>query len=82
MLVALPEIQKAKGNIVPKFEGAEKKAVGLSTAIATIAKECECHFFDAGLVTPTSRIDGIHLDEEQYYVLGMALAKAIKPMIS
>ncbi|NYS61239.1 SGNH/GDSL hydrolase family protein [Vreelandella salicampi] len=82
MLVAPPKIQKAKGNIAPKFEGAESKAVGLSAAIAAVAEECECHFFDAGLVTPTSRIDGVHLDEDQHYELGTALAKAIQPLVS
>lgn len=82
MLVAPPEIQKAKGKIAPKFEGAEEKAVGLSAAIATVAEECGCHFFDAGLVTPTSRIDGVHLDEDQHYKLGLALATAIKPLVT
>jgi lysophospholipase L1-like esterase len=82
MLVAPPEIQKAKGSIAPKFEGAEEKALGLSAAIAAVAEECGCHFFDAGLVTATSRIDGVHLDEDQHYELGSALAKAIRPLVS
>ncbi|WP_417579309.1 hypothetical protein [Nitrincola sp.] len=82
LLVAPPEIQKAKGNIAPKFEGAEEKAVGLSAAIAAVAEECRCHFFDAGLVTSTSRVDGVHLDEDQHDELGLALAKAIQPLVS
>lgn len=82
MLVAPPEIQKAKGCIAPKFDDAQRKAVGLSAAISAVAEECRCHFFDAGLVTPTSRIDGVHLDEDQHHELGTALAKAIYPLIS
>lgn len=82
MLVAPPEIQRAKGNIAPKFEGAEEKAVGLSEAIEAVAEECGCHFFDAGQVTPTSKIDGVHLDKDQHYALGSALVKVIRPLVS
>lgn len=82
MLVAPPKIRKAKGNIAPKFEGAEKKAAGLSAAIAAVAEECGCHFVDAGEITPTSRVDGVHLDEDQHHKLGSALAKSIKPLLS
>lgn len=82
MLVAPPKIQKVKGNIAPKFVGAEEKAMSLSAAIEVIAAECGCHFFDAGLVTPTSRVDGVHLDEDQHHTLGVALAKAILPLVS
>ena len=46
LLVAPPTIQKAKGNIAPKLEGAETKAVGLASAIKGVAKELGCHFFD------------------------------------
>lgn len=82
MLVAPPEIQKAKGAIAPKFEGAERKAVGLAAAIEQVANEMQCHYFDAGTVTPTSRVDGVHLDEDQHLRLGKALAKAVFPLLS
>jgi lysophospholipase L1-like esterase len=82
LLVAPPQIQKAKGNIAPKFQGAETKAVGLASAIQTVAQELGCHFFDAGAVTETSRVDGVHLDEHQHLTLGKALAAEVKPMLS
>ncbi len=82
MLVAPPEIRKAMGNIAPKFQGAEDKAVGLTAAIEAVADECGCRFFDAGSVTPTSRVDGVHLDEDQHQILGVALAGAIQPLLS
>lgn len=82
MLVAPPEIQKARGNIAPKFKGAEVKAVGLAAAIEAVAEECGCRFFDAGSVTATSRVDGVHLDEDQHQTLGAALAGAIQPLLS
>ena len=82
MLVAPPQIQKAKGKIAPKFEGAEKKAVGLSAAIKAVAQELDCPFFDAGSVTTTSRVDGVHLDEDQHLALGKALAVEIKTLLT
>jgi len=81
VLVAPPELQKARGNIAPKFESAEDKAVGLADAVQVVAQECGCHYFDAGSVTPTSRVDGVHLDEDQHRTLGLALAKVIQPLV-
>jgi lysophospholipase L1-like esterase len=78
LLVAPPPLQKAKGKMALKFEGAESRAVGLGAAIKSVADELGCHFFDAGSVTATSRVDGVHLDEDQHLALGKALAAAIK----
>lgn len=82
MLVAPPEIQKAKGVIAPKFEGAELKAVGLAGSVEQVATEEQCHFFNAGLVTTTSVVDGLHLDEDQHLKLGKAMASAVYPLLS
>ncbi len=81
LLVAPPQIQKAKGKIAPKFQEAETKAVGLASAIKMVAQELGCHFFDAGSVTTTSRVDGVHLDEDQHLTLGKALAEEIKALL-
>ncbi|MBW1781333.1 MAG: SGNH/GDSL hydrolase family protein [Deltaproteobacteria bacterium] len=82
LLVAPPQIQQAKGTIAPKFQGAETKAVGLASAIESVAQELGCHFFDAGSVTTTSRVDGVHLDEDQHLALGKALATEIETLLS
>jgi lysophospholipase L1-like esterase len=81
LLVAPPRIQQAKGKMAPKFEGAETKSVGLSSAIKTVAQELDCHFFDAGSVAVTSRVDGVHLDEDQHLALGKAMAAKIKTIL-
>ena len=81
LLVAPPQIQKAKGQIAPKFQEAETKAAGLTSAINIVAQELGCHFFDAGSVTTTSRVDGVHLDEDQHLALGEALAVEIKILL-
>jgi lysophospholipase L1-like esterase len=82
LLVAPPPLQKARGAIAPKFQGAETKAVGLTSAIETVAQDLGCHFFDAGAVTATSRVDGVHLDEDQHLAIGKALATAIRAILS
>jgi hypothetical protein len=66
LVVAPPPIQPAKGVIAPKFAGAEKKAVGLTKAMKGVVQDAQCHFFDAGSVTATSKVDGVHLDEDQH----------------
>ena len=81
MVVAPPKIQKASGAIAAKFEGAEKKASGLSGAIQAVAEACDCHFFDAGSVTQTSRVDGVHLDADQHRELGLALSEAVGSLL-
>ena len=72
----------AKGKIAQKFQGAETKTDGLASAIEIVAQELGCHFFDAGSITTTSRIDGVHLDEDQHLAHGKALAAKIKALIS
>lgn len=78
LAVAPPKIQTAKGSIAPKFFGAEAKSIGLAEAIQSVARESACHFFDAGSVTQTSSVDGVHLDEDQHRRLGVALAARLE----
>jgi len=81
LVVAPPPTQKPKGAIAPKFEGAEMKSVGLAAALEAMAEENDCHFFDAGTVTSSSKVDGVHLDEDQHLALGKALAKKVGELI-
>jgi lysophospholipase L1-like esterase len=81
LVVAPPVPQKPKGTIAPKFEGAETKAVGLAAEYERVARELDCRFFDAGRVTTTSQIDGVHLDADQHAVLGRVLAEVVGEML-
>ena len=49
--------------------------MGLAEAYEGVARELGCRFFDAGQVTSSSRVDGVHLDADQHRTLGEALAK-------
>jgi len=66
---------------VPKFEGAQEKSVGLAEAYQQVASELGCPFFDAGSVTPSSMIDGVHLDRDQHLLLGRELARKLTALL-
>ena len=82
LVVAPPKIQPAKGPMAPKFAGAEVKAAGLAAAIEQVAHDSGCAFFDAGGATATSRVDGVHLDQDQHLALGRALADKVAQLLA
>jgi lysophospholipase L1-like esterase len=82
LIVAPPPIVQAKGVMASKFEDAARKSAGLADALAALARERDCAFFDAGAVTPTSRVDGVHLDADQHERLGLAIADVVGPLLS
>jgi lysophospholipase L1-like esterase len=79
LVVCPPPILEPRASIAQKFSGAEKKCVGLADAYRAVATDFDCQFFDAGSVTPASRVDGIHLDLDQHRKLGLAL---VAPVLS
>ena len=82
LVVAPPPAQQPRGPIAPQFEGAEAKGAGLADALRAVCEVERCAFFDAGSVTPTSAIDGVHLDAVQHTVLGHALANVVAPLLA
>lgn len=81
LVVAAPPIREPKGDIAAKFKDADKKCVGLADAYQQLSDELQCHFFDAGLVTTASNVDGVHLDLEQHALLGRALASHVAGLV-
>ena len=77
MIVAPPRIKEPKGVIANKFNGAETRCADLSSELEKIAKEQSTMFFDTESVTQASRVDGIHLDEDQHRLLGEAIARVV-----
>lgn len=82
MIIAPPPIIEPKGSIADKFEGSEKRCVGLSIELENIAKAHCVHYFNAATVTTASVVDGIHLDEDQHDVLGRAIANVISENVA
>ncbi len=77
MIVAPPQMQTPKGQIMNKFRGAQPRSIGLAEELQLIAKAQQCYFFDAATVTASSEVDGIHLDEAQHLVLGKAITEQV-----
>ena len=81
LVIAPPEIRTPKGSMAPKFAGADVKCRGLAIEYRKVAEEFGCHFFDAGTVATTSKIDGVHLDEDQHHVLGVAVGEIVSKFL-
>jgi lysophospholipase L1-like esterase len=81
LIVAPPPFDEPKGPLSPKFDGGPGKSVGLAGEYARVAIDLDCHFFDAGTVTSSSTVDGIHLDADQHQTLGVALIDIVQAII-
>jgi lysophospholipase L1-like esterase len=81
LVIAPPPTQNPKGPLAPKFKDAEFKCAGLADAIREVTTTLECDFFDASTVTSSSRVDGIHLDEDQHITLGRAIARVVRGIL-
>ena len=82
LIVCPPEIRSPKGSIAPKFRGAEERCAGLAGAYRQVASDLQCSFFDAGSVTASSEVDGVHLDANQHIKLGNALAEVVRNLLT
>ena len=82
LLISPPAIGCPQGPVAAKFSGAEKRCAGLAEVYRQVSTDLACHFFDAGSVTPSSRVDGIHLDADQHTVLGQALTDVVSPILA
>lgn len=81
LIVAPPPLDVPKGPLAPKFEGGQEKSIGLAAAYEDMAASLGCHFFDAGSVTLSSRVDGIHLDAGQHQILGQAMSSFVVALL-
>ncbi|MBS0373270.1 MAG: SGNH/GDSL hydrolase family protein [Proteobacteria bacterium] len=82
LVVVPPPIVAPRGPFGAKFDGAESKCAGLAEAYRAVGMELGFPVFEAGTVTSSSRVDGIHLDADQHLLLGRALAAVAAPLIS
>ena len=82
LIVAPPQLGAPKGAIAPKFEGGDRRSVGVADAYRAVAAELGCPFFDAGSVVRASSVDGVHLDAPAHRALGDALAGVVRPLIA
>jgi lysophospholipase L1-like esterase len=81
LIGAPPPMQPARGVMAAKFEGADRKSMGFAKALEAVANELGCDFFDAGTVTSTSAVDGIHLDADQHARVGAAMVDIVATLL-
>jgi len=81
LIVAPPPIGTPSGPIAPKFLGARERSTGLAQAYERVAREESCGFLDAGTATPSSLVDGVHLDADQHATLGRAVARVVETLL-
>ena len=77
LVVAPPLTKKPSGVMAIKFKNAEKCCQGLPEEMKKIAGDLSAYFYDANQVVGASEIDGIHLDQEQHFELGLAIAEKV-----
>ena len=82
LVICPPPIGPPKGFIAAKFLGADERCRGLADAYREVTSALGCHFFDAGSVTASSRVDGIHMDGDQHVTLGKALVSVVSPILA
>jgi lysophospholipase L1-like esterase len=81
LIVSPPPMRSPSGPLAMKFAGAQDRSAGLADAYREVSSTLGCEFFDAGSVTPASRVDGIHLDSDQHLILGQALKDVVAAIL-
>ena len=82
LVVAPPPMGVPAGPVARKFHGAPEKSAGLASALAEIAEEMDCPFFDSGGVIGSSPQDGVHIDAEQHQTLGSSLVEVVASLLA
>jgi lysophospholipase L1-like esterase len=75
LVIAPPPILEPKGDIAIKFKDGHKKCIGLAQGYEQLCLEEKCDFFDAGKITTSSVVDGVHFDVDQHLNFANALTK-------
>lgn len=83
LLVSPPHIVKANDHDMSfMYEGAEAKSRELAHHYRYFADKLGCNFFDAATVITSSKVDGVHFDEDAHRKLGSALAEEVRRILT
>jgi lysophospholipase L1-like esterase len=81
LIICPPPITRPAGTIAPKFDGGDRKCVGMTDAYRALAEELGCPFFDAGTTVTASVVDGVHLDAASHVTLGKRMTEVVRPLL-
>lgn len=83
LLMAPPHLAKTPDeDFAFYFEHAIAESKNLGYQYAKLAKEAQCHFFDAASVAKADPTDGVHLDVANTRAIGCALVPVVKGILS
>jgi len=82
LVVVPPLVLNPTGILSNKFRGSKRKCKNLSIELKKVAKEEKCHFFDSNSVISASKLDGVHLDEDQHEILGFTMSEVIEGILA
>ena len=77
----LPFEQRWPGILEAQLSAAGLRCRGMAEAYRKVASDEGCSFFDAGSVTGSSVVDGVHLDADQHERLGKALVPEVARLL-
>lgn len=80
LLIAPPPVLE-RTNTYEFLLGGYDKSKKFAEYYAAIAKECGCHFLDAGSVIVSSPTDGVHFDAPEHAKLGHAVAAKVRAIL-
>jgi lysophospholipase L1-like esterase len=81
LLLAPPPTTTLSENFGGMFEGAESKSLNFPEQFARVAGQVNCAFLDTATVIVSSPVDGIHFEEHQHQLLGLAVAVKVREII-
>lgn len=82
LLVAPPAIRETGDpDFAAMFDGGIEQSAMLASMYADLADETGCGFFDAGSVSQTTPLDGVHLDAANSRAVGRGLEPVVRLML-
>jgi len=81
LVIVPPLVLEPAGVLANKFRGSKRKCKNLASELNKVAREEGCHFFDSNSVITASKLDGVHIDEDQHETLGYAISEIIESIL-
>ncbi len=81
LVIAPPLVLNPAGALSKKFKGSKEKCRNLANELRKVSVEEGCYFFDSNSVITASKLDGVHLDEDQHEILGFAISEIIENIL-
>jgi lysophospholipase L1-like esterase len=82
LLIAPPPLARLEGRFAAMFDGGSPKAMRFAEEYGRVARECGCHFLNAGSVIVSSDLDGIHFEASEHAKLGQAVAQSVQTIFT